>query len=61
MASDFQNAKAWIKRAYEVAALSASPESEKLKQFQSYVKRPQSHPAAGLFQRAKLSGPPMTE
>lgn len=55
--SDFANAKAWARRAWEVACVTAGPESAAARTFKMYWANPRAHRFAGLLPRGVLGGP----
>ncbi|EED85675.1 predicted protein [Postia placenta Mad-698-R] len=57
LVSDFANAKAWARRAWEVACVTAGPESAAARTFKMYWANPRAHRFAGLLPRGVLGGP----
>ncbi|PCH35097.1 hypothetical protein WOLCODRAFT_155769 [Wolfiporia cocos MD-104 SS10] len=55
--SDINSAKAWAKKAWELACRNKGPDSEEARRFDVFVQNPRAHPSFGLLTRQKLSGP----
>ncbi|KAI0792268.1 hypothetical protein C8Q75DRAFT_714475 [Abortiporus biennis] len=55
--SDFINAKAWIRRAWEVSCCTSGPDSNAARTFKTYWANPRGHHLAGGLPKATLSGP----
>ena len=55
--SDFTNAKAWIRRAWEVSVYTSGPVSNAARMFKMYWANPRSHQLAGTLPHTTLSGP----
>ncbi|KAI1794327.1 SET domain-containing protein [Ganoderma leucocontextum] len=57
MVSDFVNAKAWVKKAWEASCDTMGPESPAARTFKLYWANPRAHPLAGTLPHMTLSGP----
>ncbi|THG94315.1 hypothetical protein EW026_g7128 [Hermanssonia centrifuga] len=57
LVSDFPNAKAWIRRAWEVSCYTSGPDSNAARMFKMYWANPRSHQLAGTLPKTTLSGP----
>ncbi|EKM57569.1 uncharacterized protein PHACADRAFT_251260 [Phanerochaete carnosa HHB-10118-sp] len=57
LVSDFANAKAWIRRAWEVSCITSGPDSNAARMFKVYWANPRSHTLAAALPKATLSGP----
>lgn len=55
--SDFVNAKAWVKKAWEASCDTMGPESPAAHTFKLYWANPRAHPLAGTLPDMTLSGP----
>ncbi|KAI0346654.1 SET domain-containing protein [Trametopsis cervina] len=55
--SDFQNAKKWIRRAWEVSCITSGQDSNAARMFKIYYANPRSHQLAALLPKMTLSGP----
>lgn len=55
--SDFTNAKAWIRRAWEVSVYTSGPDSNAARMFKMYWANPRSHQLAGTLPQTTLSPP----
>ncbi|KAH8103018.1 SET domain-containing protein [Cristinia sonorae] len=57
MVSDFMNAKAWIRRAWEVSCCTSGPDSDVARMFKLYWANPRAHHLAGTLPKTILCGP----
>ncbi|RPD54909.1 SET domain-containing protein [Lentinus tigrinus ALCF2SS1-7] len=57
LVSDFANAKAWVRKAWEAACNSSGPDSPTARTFKMYWANPRTHQLAGVLPRMTLSGP----
>jgi len=57
MVSDFANAKAWIRKAWEVSCGTSGPDSDVARTFKMLWANPRSHELAGVLPKATLCGP----
>ncbi|KAI0754279.1 SET domain-containing protein [Daedaleopsis nitida] len=57
LVSDFTNAKAWIRKAWESSCITAGPDSPTARTFKMYWANPRAHQLAGMLPRMTLSGP----
>jgi len=57
LVSDFANAKAWARRAWEASCSTSGPESPAARTFKMYWANPRAHRSAGMLPRMVLSGP----
>ena len=55
--SDFVNAKAWIRKAWEVSCITSGPDSNAARMFKMYWANPRSHQLAGTLPQTTLSPP----
>ncbi|KAH9941878.1 SET domain-containing protein [Epithele typhae] len=55
--SDFANAKAWVRKAWEASCNTSGPDSPAARTFKTYWLNPRSHQLVGTLPRMKLSGP----
>ena len=55
--SDFVNAKAWVKKAWEASCDTMGPESPAARTFKLYWANPRAHPLTGTLPDMTLSGP----
>ncbi|KAL1948867.1 hypothetical protein VTO73DRAFT_10673 [Trametes versicolor] len=57
LVSDFVNAKAWIRKAWEASCNTSGPDSPASRAFKMYWANPRAHELAGMLPRATLHGP----
>ncbi|KAI0716968.1 hypothetical protein C8Q76DRAFT_767760 [Earliella scabrosa] len=57
MVSDFANAKAWVRKAWESSCVTVGPDSPSARTFKMYWANPRAHQLAGALPRMTLSGP----
>ncbi|KAH9836264.1 SET domain-containing protein [Rhodofomes roseus] len=57
LVSDFSNAKAWARRAWEASCASTGPDGPAARTFKMYWANPRAHRLAGTMPRMVLSGP----
>ncbi|KIP04481.1 hypothetical protein PHLGIDRAFT_19952 [Phlebiopsis gigantea 11061_1 CR5-6] len=57
LVSDFVNAKAWIRKAWEVSCITSGPDSNAARMFKVYWANPRSHTLAAVLPKTTLSGP----
>ncbi|KAI0628548.1 SET domain-containing protein [Trametes polyzona] len=55
--SDFANAKAWARKAWEASCSTSGPDSPASRAFKMYWANPRAHELAGILPRATLHGP----
>ncbi|RDX51832.1 SET domain-containing protein [Lentinus brumalis] len=57
LVSDFANAKAWVRKAWEATCNTSGPDSPAARTFKMYWANPRTHQLAGVLPRMTLSGP----
>ncbi|KZT70028.1 SET domain-containing protein [Daedalea quercina L-15889] len=57
LVSDFANAKAWVRKAWEASCVSSGPDGLAARTFKMYWANPRAHRLSGTMPRMVLSGP----
>ncbi|KAH9888097.1 SET domain-containing protein [Cubamyces lactineus] len=57
LVSDYVNAKAWVRKAWEASCSTSGPDSPASRAFKMYWANPRAHELAGVLPKATLHGP----